>query len=794
MVQPLVDSRRGPGSRLPVSYQLRASANRPSLVLAEKGPYVLKRVLVVLLIALTGLGFAVSLLRAADEQRTAMEQAASSIGNAFAIPTDPRFADPEVISPALLNAALASHVNVFRTAFGYDGHDNPTVSHYILLTADTRFYEPFRTRSGALLSPEQTRAGDRFVATTGEVRGAQTGVLSALPGGPRVSIRPLNQAFLALPTAGSYYVECAQLSGCEAFLEHLATDINTRDQTIHATPDTFKAEGQQIAGFSNGALPLLGAGIYLLIVFVALAVLYRQISEAKRSGLLQLHGMGVFAIWWRITGRLIMIVLGIASAAAILAAALIPGATSQFMSTLAAFLLRSLVITMIVSLLSCLYIMRLRVAEAIKNRKDTKALFAFTMMIKVAFAVLLIVTGGSLWLGYQAAARELKQVGHWKSTAGYGVFSPMKVGNDLIDIQSGAPGPLTAEVYDLYPMLNARGSLYVDSLAFEPAALAQPLLPGKYRTMTVNPNYLRAYPVQDTAHTPITISESETDWIVLVPDTLRPESQAIEANITYNRVDVARAERGLFGRDMPAAVRAQHIRIIWTAPHQKVFAFNTLINPNAGGLLDDPIIEVMTLSNSAGIDRDNAITGDVDGALKVKLTNNSPTDTFVALQPDLKRLKLDDNLTHLVTLDDAALQQVQRIQGIITSIIVTGIGLLIVMLVLALQSLTLLFERFARKIVTRRLFGLSFGRRYREFLVIFGAVWVGEMAVALLATNVATSVGLNLFASATESGAATASATLGIGVATLAIEFLFSAAALVFIEHRRTTDVLKGEF
>ena len=111
-----------------------------------------------------------------------------------------------------------------------------------------------------------------------------------------------------------------------------------------------------------------------------------------------------------------------------------------------------------------------------------------------------------------------------------------------------------------------------------------------------------------------------------------------------------------------------------------------------------------------------------------------------------------------MTLDDAALQKVQRIQGNITIITITGIGLLLVMLILALQSLTLLFERFARKIVTRRLFGLSFVRRYREFLVIFGAVWVGEMAVALLAN----SVGLNPFASATESGAATASATLGI--------------------------------
>jgi len=198
----------------------------------------------------------------------------------------------------------------------------------------------------------------------------------------------------------------------------------------------------------------------------------------------------------------------------------------------------------------------------------------------------------------------------------------------------------------------------------------------------------------------------------------------------------------------------------------------------------------MTLSNSAGIDRANAISGGIDGALKVKLTDNNPPDTLAALQPDLKRLKLDDNLPHLVTLDDAALQKVHDLQRNITIITVTGLGLLIIMLILVLQCLTLLFERFARKIVTRRLFGLSFARRYREFLVIFGAVWVGEVVFALLASR----LGFNPFAAATASGVATASATLGIGLALLAIELLFSAAALVFIEHRRTTDVLKGEF
>lgn len=750
----------------------------------------LKRVLVVLLVLLTALGFAVSLLRAANEQRTVMEHAASSIGHNFAIPVGPRFADPDVIYPAMLAAATVSHVNVFRTAIGYDAHDRPMISHYVLLTDDTRFNDSFGLRSGAPLTAEQTRTGDRFVASTGKVGGAQTGVLSQLPGGELVYIRPLNQAFRTLPTAGSYYAECGAQASCDTFLTRLAAEIGARDQTIQVSADDFKAVDQQFAGFGDDILSILTTIAYLLIVFIAIMVLYRQVNEAKRSGLLHLHGTGTLGIWWRVTGRPVMLVLGISSGVALLAAALTPGANAVFVSMLATMLLRFFMITVIASLLACLYISRIRVAESIKNRKDTRVLFVFSMISKVAFAVLLIVTGGSLWMQYTAAAHERDQLGNWQSTTGFGVFYPTSMGNDVIEIQTGQAGPTTAEAYDLYPRLNEMGSLFVESMAFEPEALKQPMAPGQYRSMVVNPNYLLTYAVEDTQHARVTIPESETDWILLVPETYRSQSEAIANSFAQSRAGGASAEQALFGREVPAAIRDQKIRIIWTAPHQKVFSFNTLINPDSGSLINDPIIQVMTLSNSAGIDRANAITGGVNGGLKVKLIDNSTTRTLAALQSELRRLKLDDNLTHLVTLDAAALQRLHYIQQGILRIALTGVGLLIVMLILVTQSLMLLFERFARKIVARRLFGLSFIRRYREFLMIFGAVWIGKMLFAFGAN----SAGITPFATTTTTGAASPSTAFGIGAATLVIEFLFSAAVLGLIERRRTTDVLKGEF
>ena len=107
-------------------------------------------------------------------------------------------------------------------------------------------------------------------------------------------------------------------------------------------------------------------------------------------------------------------------------------------------------------------------------------------------------------------------------TPHYGVFYPTNLGNQCdrspirvrLDLNGrGGPRPL--------PELNAGGALYVDAGSYTEDALKQTQPDGSFRFMTVNPNYLKQYPVKDEHGQPIAVAQRTPDWIIVAPATLK---------------------------------------------------------------------------------------------------------------------------------------------------------------------------------------------------------------------------------------------------------------------------------
>ena len=151
---------------------------------------------------------------------------------------------------------------------------------------------------------------------------------------------------------------------------------------------------------------------------------------------------------------------------------------------------------------------------------------------------------------------------------------------------------------------------------------------------------------------------------------------------------------------------------MWTADHQEVFAFNPEVAPEQGNRITDPIVAVMTTANSAGIDRMNGVSGSPGAAIKVKLVDGDAAATLTQLQGTLRRLNLDDNLTHLVTLNDYAFVELQLAQEGLSDAVSKLLLTLALFVLIAVQSATLLFEQNARRVVVKRLHGLPFVRRH----------------------------------------------------------------------------------
>jgi putative ABC transport system permease protein len=751
----------------------------------------MKRVIVALLMLLSAAAAATVYVNTANAQSLLMQHAAVNVGQPFTIPSDPRLADPEKMYAVLRAAAADARVNVFRTSVGYTPEGRPQMTQYVLLTTNTRLFDAFSLRAGRWLTPDDTDHPERFLSTIQTGSRDQVGVLGDFGGNDLVAVRGLRNAFDSLPVAATYDVESSDQSSFDRFLNSLAqASSQLAGGAGLLTAASFKGGTDSFAGYATEYAPILNAVQYVIIFFAALFLGFQVLHEAKKAGVMKLHGFGVVRVWFAIAGRLILITLVTSEAIALLASRFVPDTTFEFTASVGLTILRAFAVMLGASIVACAYVARTNISNSIKNRKDTRDVFAVNTLVKIACSIALIAVGAGLTLQYTNAARERQQLGNWERARGYGIFYPGQVGNDLVELETGGNATVAAEVYDLYPLLNNRGALYVDANNYEPAALAAP---AEYRSIEVNVNYLKRFPLKDDFGRTIVIGEDTSDWVVLAPLRYKSQQAQIMAYFQVLRTgsgtqeSAAQAEQAVFGRAAPASVANQKVSIIWTQDGQAVFSFNPLVKPDHGNNIVDPFIEVMTSANSLGIDRANMIGGT---ALKIRLLDGNTVRTQQDLLPALKRLKLDDNLPYLITMDEYVSQQIAALDNGIRSIEFAGIALFIGLLVLAVQSISILFERYSRRITVRRLFGAGFMRTYREPILVFGAIW----SVQLIGALVANRLGLNPFSTPTFSSVADDGTVVAIAASVALVEWLFSAGVLTFIERRSIVRVLKQEF
>lgn len=753
----------------------------------------MRRVIVALLMLLSAAATATVFVNTDNAQRQLMQHAAVIVGQPFTIPSDPRLADPGKMYAALRTAAADARVNVFRTSVGYTQDGRPQVTQYVLLTTNTHLFAAFSLRAGRWLRPEDADHPERFLSTTQTGSPDQVGVLRDFGGNDLVAVRGLRSAFDSLPVAATYDVESSDQSSLDRFLISLAqASSQLAGGAGLFTAASFQGGNDSFAGYATEYAPILTAVQYVIIFFTALFLAFQVLHDAKKAGVMKLHGFGVVNVWFRIAGRLILISLVASESIALLASRFVPDTTFEFTASVGLTIVRAFAVMLVASVVACAYVARANISNAIKNRKDTRGVFGLNTLVKIACSIALIAVGAGLWLQYTNAAREREQLGNWERARGYGIFYPGEVGNDLVEVETGGNATVAAEVYDLYPLLNNRGALYVDANNYEPAALAAP---AAYRSIEVNVNYLKRFPLRDDSGRTIVIGEDTADWVVLAPSRYRSQQADILAYFQLLRTGsgsqegAVQAEEAVFGRPAPARVAKQKVSVIWTQDDQAVFSFNPLVNPDHGNNIVDPFIEVMTSANSLGVDRANMIGGG-GAALKIRLLGGDTVRTQQDLLPTLKRLNLDDNLPYLVTMDEYVSQQIAALDNGIRSVVLADIGLFVGLLVLAVQSISILFERYSRRITVRRLFGAGFMRTYREPLLVFGAVW----SVQLIGALVANRFGLNPFSTPTFSSVADDVTVVAIAASVALAEGLFSAGVLTFIERRSVVRVLKQEF
>ncbi|MEH6892478.1 DUF1430 domain-containing protein [Bacillus sp. JJ864] len=733
----------------------------------------MKKVVVVFLIVASILSGFIAFQQTDHKEFEKIEKIEQKIGKEFVIPDVPPFRNPSEIYPILLEAAKESHTNIFRTNVTYHEDEEAEILKYVLLTTETAYFKQMQLNSGDVLKPKDTFEGNAFLSTVHTKDTNQKGVIKDFGNNHTITIKPLQTSYEHLPMAGRYVVEGVDDKSYDAFLKLFSKKLNQHFKPKQYIPaDDFKRNLSKNEDAFGSPINFLSYIQYIVFIVLLFFLIYYVFNEAKRIGVIKMHGVSNIRLWFIVIGRTIICMFILSLFISVLAAAFVKNVTSGFIYTIVFDQCKTYLIITVLSFVSYFYISKIKVNQIIKNRKDTKGIFVLNSLLKVTCSIIFVLLGASILEQYITVKEKLENLKNWEKNKDYGVFYPLSGGNE--EGQQGMDKTVSIINGELYSILNKMGAVLIDSKEYEELELSISKDSKGIRSVTVNNNYLREFPLYDIHNQRVQVSEDMENWILLVPEKYQNREKEILRYFEERRQPKIEYEEKRMHREVPSHLRNRQIEVIWIKNDQEVFSFNPDVYKSDHNKIRDEIIQVMTEKNSFVGERDLILGGGAKDPLKIKLIDRDAGLTYKALEPELKRLGLDDNLKYLVTVDQYILKDIYDLQKIMKMLLTVTSGLIVGILFLVTQNMIIYFNKNQQKIVVHRLFGVSFFRTYRGYMLLFVLTWVVQLLICFIVKK---EFDIKF---------------LAVVAMLILIEFTASIIALISMERRNKTTVIKG--
>lgn len=661
-----------------------------------------------------------------------IEQLEQKLGMAFTIPDIKVVADPDVIYPLLVKSATDTNVNLFRSSINNKPNNEVEIVKYVLLTTKTNLYQYIHLSNGAPLTAKDMLKNTHYLSTLQTRDSNQVGTIIDFANNNLISVKPMQAAYQYLPVAGTYYVETSDPHISQKFISAFIENINSHFNSSF-TIDLFKSnKDNSDVSRSSASITTLTDVQNTLTLIILLLMVYSIFHQSKTIGIYKLHGISNIRIWFKIIGKTLLITGASSLIISSLICPFIPNAHLNFLLSTTTNILITYISMLTVSFIPYAYISKLKLHHMVKNRKNTTLILSLNTLTKVVCSVLLIILVNQINHQNIGIKEYHTNVKEWEQNKNYGVFYPLYIGYDEDDLSDGSIKFNSVTANRLYPILNKMGSLFIDAREYEELAL---ILNKNYkgiRTITVNNNYLKQYPIYDINHKQVQIEEEESHWIILIPQKYRDRESSIVDFFENNRNIWGKYEQSNYNIKVPEYLKKQPIKIIWLSDNQNIFSFNPDVFPTEKYSIIDPIIEVVTENNSFTSDRNGILGNGGTDPLKIKLIEQDTAITYKTLLPTLRNLKLDDNLKTLVTVNEYMLLKINQLNNELKLNLILLGGLLVGFLLLIIQHSLVLYSRYQKTFIVRRLFGLSFIRTYKEFILFILTLWIIQSGTSLL--------------------------------------------------------------
>jgi bacteriocin-associated integral membrane protein len=713
----------------------------------------------------------------------------SQFTHPFVIPEDEALSNSEDVLPILEKSAAKAQVNLFRGARYYRPDRKIEFIKYILLNDQTQFYEYIHLLEGRAISEGETPKGDVFLSNVKTNDKNQIGKIRTFDAKQPFTIKTLQASFDHLPVHGRYYVEVKNDKQLQLFLEVLCEEINTylkntTESSLYMASDLQPSEAfiePSEDFFALTSLSTLETSKNIIFVLTALLLIYYIFSRSKQIGIYKMHGVSNQKIWWIFIGKLLTILTTILALGCLVTTILLQFPVTFLMNSISN-LVQAYFILILLSLLCYMYIATIQVSQTIKNKKNTNAVFLLNMGVKVIIAAVLILLSLESFSNFTDLHEQKKrylfqegQMNKWEEVDDYGIveaylghttsYNMEEVEKDL----SRSDQALDV----LYNTLNDKGALYIDATEYEEEfQKINPNFNGIF-SITINPNYLKKYPLYDSRGEQILINEKTEDWVVLVPEQYKYEEDEIRDYYQDTRDYFLKTDKD------------QKLEIIWMEPGQNIFSMNPDVYPEKNNNILDAVIHVKTVKNDLFTYRGGIRGGGLNDPLKVKLSDNSPEITFEEIKPELERLNLQSSI-NITSYQNFVSEKLKHMEKEIKSALFIMLGLTGVFLFLTVQNLIIYFDKHCKQFIVKRLFGIGFVRTYQS---IFR--WFFITSFLFIVISILLDIANVLTPNSLIEGAFI-EFLLIVGML-LAIEIVSTIIALFIIERRNKLQVIKAE-
>lgn len=454
----------------------------------------------------------------------------------------------------------------------------------------------------------------------------------------------------------------------------------------------------------------------LFLIFMML-ILYYIIKSYKKIAVEKLLGFSIIDIWkTRIVKilkiQLITIILAIVSMSIILFKDF-NILYIDFLKYISMRYIGLVVITLIIASIPFIYVENIKVSSVLKNKRQVKEIIIINNIIKITLCIIFIFLVNIQIINYD----DIKKIFNneykaWEDVSDYRVLSLNR-----IDSEQAFSNEFLDNNIELYKYFNNKGAIFAEFEMYSNLSKEMnSTLPEYLFRAVVNHNYLINNPVYDINHNLLSISEENTNWVLLVPEKYKNNENDIR---TYYQQWI----------NSYNGVVTSEVELVWIENDQKLFSYNFLVNTNDGNYVTDPILFIGS-EKGCFPDWNTQVFNIMGNPLKVKIENGSTDiDTIMPILDEYGYSSYGVQINYaneqvISSYNDFKSMFKWIVTGIVSSIII--IGLILV------QNTYTFVEQFKVRFALRKLHGYSLTSKYKEYFILVAISWIIIILISYL--------------------------------------------------------------